>query len=590
MAGRNQRQRPPRPGLGDWLQCAASLCWLPQAGAIALALQRLAGDGGLDGVVAPAVVFLLFAVLRAALDALGARIAFRVARASLSRQRQAGLDAFAAQNPFDRERLSAGAAASLVAEQAEALLPAATRYGVARLRVIVVPLVMLLVLLPLSWAVVAVLVCAAPLIPLFMAVIGARAKSASEAHLGELGRLQGFLLDRLRGLATIRAYGAVERTAQRLDAASADLRRRVMGVLRIAFLSSAVLELFAALGVAMVAVYVGFHLLGELNLGAWGQRLSLGEAVFILLLAPAFFEPLRELAAAWHDRAAGAAAQDALAQQSRAPATTAAASSARPSTGGLSTGGPAASAGSASTASTVGTSAPAVALSAVQLTWPTTARAAIDIANLDVAAGERVAIAGDSGSGKSTLLAVIAGLAPPDRGIVTVGDTAIDSATVAAVQRRIGWLSSRPWLRAGSLRDNVTLGRPLSSVEVDQALAVAGLGSLAARRAVRDDVGHGGDVPLSESGDGLSGGEWVRIALARAVIDPSRDLLLADEPTAHLDAATAIAVTDALIAAARGRTLIVATHDPVLIERMDRTIRLCDGCIVSEGAVGRRAA
>src|SRR6478752_4170039 len=129
-----------------------------------------------------------------------------------------------------------------------------------------------------------------------------------------MGSMNAFLLDRLRGLATLRALDAVDATAQRLGESAQSLRTRTMAVLRIAFLSSAVLELFSALGVAMVAAYVGFHLLGTLDFGTWGEQLNLGQGLFILLLAPAFFEPLRDLAAVWHDRAAGEAALNGLKQ------------------------------------------------------------------------------------------------------------------------------------------------------------------------------------------------------------------------------------------------------------------------------------
>ena len=157
-----------------------------------------------------------------------------------------------------------------------------------------------------------ILLFAAPLIPLFMAIVGWRAKAASEEQLVQLGGMNAFLLDRLRGLSTLRAFGAVEATGRQLHEHAQSLRVRTMRVLRIAFLSSAVLELFSALGVAMVAVYIGFHLLGVLRFGAWGQALSLGQALFVLLLTPAFFEPLRELSAVWHDRAAGEAALERL--------------------------------------------------------------------------------------------------------------------------------------------------------------------------------------------------------------------------------------------------------------------------------------
>src|SRR5206468_10212384 len=131
----------------------------------------------------------------------------------------------------------------------------------------------------LSWAAAAILLIAAPLIPIFMAIVGWRARAASEAQMVEMGGMNAFLLDRLRGLATLRALDAVDATAKRLGETAQSLRERTMAVLRIAFLSSAVLELFSALGVAMVAAYVGFHLLGTFEFGAWGRRLSLGEGM-----------------------------------------------------------------------------------------------------------------------------------------------------------------------------------------------------------------------------------------------------------------------------------------------------------------------
>ncbi|MFD1333917.1 ABC transporter transmembrane domain-containing protein, partial [Methylopila musalis] len=215
-------------------------------------------------------------------------------------------------SPLDADRAPSGLAASALAEQAEAVTAYFARFRPARAKATVVPLVILACVLPVSWLAALILAVAAPLIPLFMALVGWRAKAASERQLVAMGEMNGFLLDRLRGLDAIRSAGAVEATAQRVRAEADGLRRRAMAVLRIAFLSSAVLELFSALGVALVAVYVGFNLLGQIPFGAWGGGLSLAEGLFVLLLAPAFFEPLRELSAAWHDRASGQAAIEAL--------------------------------------------------------------------------------------------------------------------------------------------------------------------------------------------------------------------------------------------------------------------------------------
>jgi len=215
--------------------------------------------------------FLLAGVVRAGCDAWGARLSFQVARRRLSALRAAAVDALAGGSPLDKRRPAAGHAASVLAEQADAALPYLARYPAIQLKILVVPLAILAAVAPLSWVAALVLLASAPLIPVFMALVGWRAQRASQAHLAEMGTLNAFLLDRLRGLATLRALDAVDATTGRLAYVAQTLRTRTMAVLRIAFLSSAVLELFSAIGVAMVAVYVGFHLLGTLPFGTWGS-------------------------------------------------------------------------------------------------------------------------------------------------------------------------------------------------------------------------------------------------------------------------------------------------------------------------------
>jgi len=523
---------------GGVIQLLAALLWVPQAALLAWAVQRLAEGGGVAAVLPAAAGVALAGLLRAACDAWGLRLAFAAARRELSglRARAAAcLAALGAPSP------ASGEAASLLAEQAEAVLPWRMRFAPVRLRVMAVPPVLLLAVGWVSWAAALILLVAAPLIPLFMAIVGWRAQAASQAQMVELGRMNGFLLDRLRGLPTLRTLGAVERTARRVHAAAQDLRRRTMAVLRIAFLSSAVLELFSALGVAMVAVYVGFHLLGQLGFGAWGRTLGLGEGLFVLLLAPAFFEPLRDLAAVWHDRAAGEAAMAQLRQLGPAPADDAQASVALPA-GPLD-----------------------VQVRGVGFAHPGRAPVFDGLA-LHVHPGEHVALVADSGAGKSTLLALLAGLLSPQAGEVRIGAAAMDAASAGALRRRIGWMGQRPHVFAGSLRANVALGRPgIGAADIDAALRLAGLGALAAARPA---------ASLGEGGQGLSGGELVRLALARLAVQREAGLLLVDEPTAHLDGETAQQVTDALLQLARGRTLIVATHDPRLAARMHRVVRL----------------
>lgn len=529
------------------LQTMAALLWLPQAGLLAFAVQRIADGQPARAALLPACGVLALGLLRAALEMLGTRRAFREARPILSALRDSAAAALAARSPLDGARPTAGLAASVIAEQAEAVLPYLTRFHPIRLRAAILPLTILAAILPISWLAALVLLAAAPLIPLFMALIGLRAKEASEAQMLELGSMNGFLLDRLRGLATIRALDAVETTAKRLRAAADALRMRSMAVLRIAFLSSAVLELFAALGVAMVAVHIGFHLLGQLPFGTWGARLSLGEGLFVLLLAPAFFEPLRDMAAAWHDRAAGEAALAALK--------------------GLAEPGlplPGAMAAPVSEAPRAGP--PGVIVEGLRFCHAGAATPVFEAVELTIAAGERVALLGPSGAGKSTLLALIAGLAPAEAGSIAIGGIPLTAATAPALRARMAWIGQRPHLFAGSMRSNIALDRPgIGPAEV----------AAAARAAAFDTVlSDAGGRPVGEGGAGLSGGEALRLALSRAFADPRVDLILADEPTAHLDAATAAEVTDGLLALAAGRTLIVATHDPVLAARLDRVVPL----------------
>ena len=233
-----------------------------------------------------ALGLLALGVAKAWCDGHGMRLSFDAARTQLQTLRAQVVQALASSSPLDAQRVPSGQAASAVAEQAEAVVPWLSRYQTAMWRTMVVPLVLLLAVAWQSWVAALILLVAAPLIPLFMAIVGWRATAASEEQMLQLGHMNAFLLDRLRGLTTLRALGAVDATAQRLRTHAESLRQRTMRVLRIAFLSSAVLELFSALGVAMVAVYVGFHLLGYLEFGTWHGRLSLGEALFVLLLAP----------------------------------------------------------------------------------------------------------------------------------------------------------------------------------------------------------------------------------------------------------------------------------------------------------------
>ena len=568
------------------IHALSPLLWIPQAALLALGVARLQSGAGLSGVVWPAAGIVVAGLLRAWLDAWSSTRMFESARSHLSLWRERAITSLSARSPLDRSRLHAGTAASVLAEQAEAILPWLTRYHGAMWRVRLMPLVILLPVAWYSWAAATVLITAAPLIPLFMVLVGWRARAASEAQWLQMSSMNAFLLDRLRGLPTLRALGSVQTTARRLRASAEDLRQRTMKVLRIAFLSSAVLELFSALGVAMVAAYVGFHLLGYLEFGAWGGRLTLGEGLFILLLAPAFFEPLRELAAVWHDRAAGVAAMDALARLNEnglplldgAPAAQPGAEKAatdsvpsalhdRPAPDAVKP--TSVKAASVKPASVDPASpqrpAPDVRLTDLGFAFPDE-KPVFQHFSLAVRPGEHVALVGGSGTGKTVLMSLLAGLLVPTSGRIEIDGQALAPDTVGALRERMAWMGQRAHVFAAPVRDNIALGRPsVDDERVRQAITKARLDSVA--------QAHPG-ISLGEGGTGLSGGEAARLALARLMAAPEADLLLADEPTAHLDSETADQVAESLVTLARGRTLIVATHDPRLAARMDRIVQL----------------
>lgn len=533
-----------QPGSG-WL-VLASLLWLPQAAVLAWAVQCFADGTVQEHLFLQVGLVAVLGVLRAACDGLGVRRTYVHARAQVSALRAQALQAVASTSPMDRNRAASGLAASALAEQAEAIVPWLSRYQPAMWRVMVVSPLIALAVATQSWMAALILLIAAPLIPLFMAIVGWRAKAASEAHLVELGQMNGFLLDRLRGLGTLRALHAVPHTASRLRAHAESLRERTIRVLRIAFLSSAVLELFSALGVAMVAMYVGFHLLGNLPFGAWGDKLSLGQALWVLMLAPSFFDPLRELSAVWHDRAEGQAAMKGLQTLNQYHLSVPAALAQPPVM--------------------LAAARQAMAVEVRNLLLQVDGPTAQDAVNLRIAAGEHVAIWAPSGAGKSVLLAQMAGLLPVPSGQLLFDGQAVQEAQWPELRTRMAWMGQQAHIFAGSVQFNVDLGRAgASAAQVAQALEQAGLGQAFAQRA---------GASLGEGGQGLSGGEAVRLALARMAVHQHADLWLVDEPTAHLDPITAQHVMHSLRRMAAGKTLVVATHDPALAALMDRTISL----------------
>lgn len=522
-----------------------SLLWLAQAALVALVIQGLLLPAQMVVPLWAAVLgFVALGALRAFGMSWAGRLAFDGAQACLHAERANLIQRETHRTQDDPARKPAAATATLAAEKLAHLTPYLTRYAPARTRVMVVPLVILALAFSMSWAVGLVLLVAGPLIPVFMALIGIAAKAASERQMAELSDMNVLLLERLSALSDIRLLDAQDRTIAQFEGSANRLRSRTMEVLRIAFLSSTVLELFAAIGVAMVAVYVGLSLLGEVTFGSYGTPLSIYQGVFLLLLAPDYFQPLRDLAAAWHDKADADAVAAELAALEEAPATQL-----------IGTGGR-------------GQSALSGRLTTHGLRRQISAGRSISFPDLDIAPGQVLAITGASGAGKTTLLRLLAGLSTPDTGQICVDGQPLDASTMDAWRQALGWMPQTPHFLSGSLWANLTLSKPATTAQVDAALKLAHATQVVQR------LPQGLRTRLGENGVGLSGGEARRIMLARAALGQPK-FLLADEPTADLDQATAQHVMTGLEQLRQnGCGLILATHDPVLIDWADRTLHI----------------
>jgi len=522
----------------SWLSAASALIWPMQAACVAWFLSGLLQPDA-SAPFAALAGFVALGLLRAWIGAQADGLLQTAARGLVSRLRTEIIH-----TETTRARTGAfggpGAVGALVSTKLDLLIPYITRYQPARMRVLLVPPVILLLSFWQAWAVGLVLLVAGPLIPVFMALVGWAAKEASARQLTEIGDMNDLLVERLSALPDIRALGATLPVQTGFAAKADDLRRRTMAVLAVAFMSSTVLELFSALGVALVAVFVGFSLLDVVTFGSWGAQLSPAAGIFLLLLAPEFFQPLRDLASAWHDKAAADAVADEVEHWRQATQD--------------------------------------LRLGAGQVADPLRGAASLHMGALalpgggclpqiDIRPGEAVALVGPSGAGKTTALRLLAGLQHLPGADVTVAGHKLDDTTADAWRSRLGWMPQTPHFLNASLRRNIDMGRPEGG-DMPRAVQEAALEPVLAA------LPQGLNTRLGETGAGLSGGEARRVLLARAVFSQP-DVILADEPTADLDAATADLIAQALLSeSARGATLIVATHDMRLARCMDRIITL----------------
>ncbi len=523
-----------------------------QAYCAAGALQAaLAGHAGPPSML---IGFAVLAVLRVLAGVLSERAAFAAGAGARRRLRTDALSRLLAAGPALLGGRHSGELTAIVVDRIEGLDGLFGRWLPASTLALAGPVLVALAVLFVDPIAAAILAGAGLLVPIAMAASGIGAAAASRRQFAALTRLQARFLDRVRGIATIVLHVRADDEAEALGASAEELRRRTMRVLRVAFLSSASLDCAAALALVVLALRYGATLAGffaaDDPLRGQAQLLA-GQALFVLLLVPEFFGPLRAFAAAYQDRMHALGAAEALCDLPPLP-----------------------SAPPALPVRTVEARGVTVAFEDVHLTWDASRGPALNGLTFRVPPGETLVLAGPSGAGKSSVMEILLGFVKPDSGRVTINGANIASLTSQALSRLTAWIGQRPVLFAGSIRDNIRFARPeASDEEVADAARFARVDAFAA------GLPLGLDTHVGEGGFGLSGGQAQRVAIARAFLKNAA-LLLLDEPTSHLDPATEAEVMDSLRRLTVGRTVILASHSAAAHAFAGRRVDLRDGRVV----------
>jgi ATP-binding cassette subfamily C protein CydD len=522
--------------------CTSGALLIGQAAAIAWLIQTVLVERRPLAAATPVLLGLLAVLaVRALLGSATQAAAGDVADAARLTLRERVYRRLMALGPLWLRQQRSGELGELMLAHSDAVESYYAGYQPVRIEVVVVPLLILLAVAWVDWVVALILLFTAPLVPFFMMLVGWGAEAAGRAQLGELARMSGHFADRIKGLGLLRLYGRGEAELEGVAAAAEGVRERTMKVLRIAFLSSTVLEFFASVSVAMVALYLGLSYLGLMSLHAAVP--TLGAGMFCLLLAPEFYAPLRRLAAHYHDRAnALAAAAEVERLLGELPAQADA---------------PEVMTAPARSPELLEEHAPPVVVRDLVLRPVGALHDVVQQLSFQIEAGQRLALVGPSGSGKSTLLEALAGWLPPREGSI-----------VLRPGLEVGYAGQRPYLFHGSIADNLRLADPgVSDARLRAVAEAAQVMRFAAH------LPEGLDTVIGERGFGLSGGEARRIGLARLLLrDPQ--LLLLDEPTAFLDPETEAALLQTLAAFARDRAVVIATHSETVMHWADTRLAL----------------
>lgn len=479
------------------------------------------------------------------------KIGFRSGQLLRNHIRQKILDKIHLVGPATINQKPAGSWASIMLEQVENLHNFYARFLPQQSLSAIVPVVIFIAVFPLNWAAGLILMITAPLVPLFMIIVGIAAADNSQKNMDTLSRLSAQFLDRLRGLETLRLFNRTSEQTEHIENATEDFRETTMDVLKLAFLSSAVLEFFTSISIALMAVYFGFSYLGQIEFGTYNAPLTLFTGFFCLILAPEFYQPLRDLGTYYHDRAAGIGAANAIVDFLEEDFLT------------------------------VHQNEKAISLeSAVEISaenlvvLSTQGSALTQPLNFQIPANHNVALVGQSGAGKTSLINAILGFLPY-KGSLKINGQELRESNLADWRRHIAWVGQNPLLLQGTIKENLLLGDiQANDEEINQALIRSQAKEFTDKLGLHHEIKDGGL--------GVSVGQAQRLAIARALLRKG-DLLLLDEPTASLDAQSENLVLHALNEASQHQTTLMITHRIEDLKQCDQIFVMQRGEIVQQG-------